>query len=98
VRGFGSWTRAQGHEQVDFDCCLEDVKVALNSIRKANPNVPTFLVGESMGGAIALRGASLYPELMDGVISSVPAAERFRQKRTDLKVALEFLKRTKQEI
>lgn len=92
VRGFGSWTRAQGHEQVDFECCLEDVKVALNSIRKANPNVPIFLVGESMGGAIALRSASLYPELMDGVISSVPAAERFRQKRTDLKVALEFLK------
>lgn len=92
VRGFGSWTRAQGHEQVDFDCCLEDIKVALTSIRKANPNVPIFLVGESMGGAIALRSASLYPELMDGVISSVPAAERFRQKRTDLKVALEFLK------
>jgi thiol-disulfide isomerase/thioredoxin len=34
----------------------------------------------------------MYPELMDGMISSVPAGERFEQKRTDLKVALEFLK------
>lgn len=92
VRGFGSWARSAGHEQVDFESCLEDVKVALNAIRAANKGVPVFLVGESMGGAIALRAASMYPELIDGVISSVPASERFQAGRTDLKVALSFLK------
>lgn len=92
VRGFGSWMRAAGHEQVDFDACLDDVKKALSTIRAANVGVPIFLVGESMGGAIALHGAAHFPELMDGVISSVPAAERFQEKRTDLKVALDFLK------
>lgn len=92
VRGFGSWARSAGHEQVDFDSCLEDVRVALNAVRAANKGVPVFLVGESMGGAIALRAASLYPELIDGVISSVPASERFQAGRTDLKVALSFLK------
>lgn len=92
VRGFGSWMRAAGHEQVDFDACLDDVKKALSTIKAANQGVPIFLVGESMGGAIALHGAAHYPELMDGVISSVPAAERFQEKRTDLKVALAFLK------
>ncbi|NJL71187.1 MAG: alpha/beta hydrolase, partial [Candidatus Competibacteraceae bacterium] len=92
VRGFGLLGRAAGHEQVDFESCLEDVKVALNAVRAANKGVPVFLVGESMGGAIALRAASLYPELIDGVISSVPASERFQAGRTDLKVALSFLK------
>jgi esterase/lipase len=44
-----------------------------------------------MGGAIALKAAALFPDLIDGMISSVPAGERFKQKKTDLKVALEFL-------
>ncbi len=91
VRGFGSWMKADGHEQVDFKSCLQDVKVALQAIRNANPGLPVFLLGESMGGAIALRVTSMYPDLVDGLISSVPAGERFKQKKTDLKVALEFL-------
>ena len=86
VRGFGSWMKAKGHEDVDFDSCLEDVKGALESIHSAYPNLPVFLLGESMGGAIALRAASLYPELVDGLVSSVPAAERFKQGKTSLKV------------
>ncbi|MBX9938356.1 MAG: alpha/beta fold hydrolase [Candidatus Obscuribacterales bacterium] len=94
VRGFGSWARAAGHEQVDFDSCLKDIEITLRSIRESsnNKDLPLIVVGESMGGAIALRAASLYPELMTAVISSVPAAERFQEKRTDLKAALDFLK------
>jgi alpha-beta hydrolase superfamily lysophospholipase/thiol-disulfide isomerase/thioredoxin len=91
VRGFGSWMKAEGHTQLDFDACIDDIKVALQSIRKANPGLPVFLLGESMGGAIALRAASQYPELIDGLISSVPAGERFQSGRTDLKVAGHFL-------
>ena len=45
-----------------------------------------------MGGAIALRACSMFPDIIDGLISSVPSGERFQQKKTDLKVALEFLK------
>jgi acylglycerol lipase len=92
VRGFGSWMKSQGHSQVDMKACLTDVKSALEAIRQAHPGLPVFLLGESMGGAIALRVASLYPDLVEGVISSVPAGERFQQKKTDLKVAFEFLK------
>lgn len=91
VRGFGSWMKAQGKEEVDFKACLEDIKVALQSIHAANPGLPVFLLGESMGGAIALRATAMYPDLVDGLISSVPAGDRFKQKKTDLKVALEFL-------
>jgi alpha-beta hydrolase superfamily lysophospholipase/thiol-disulfide isomerase/thioredoxin len=91
VRGFGSWMRAKGHEQVDFKACLSDVAGALKAIRRANPDIPVFLLGESMGGAVALQAAALYPDLIDGLISAVPAGERFKQKRTDLKVALQIL-------
>ena len=92
VRGFGSWMKAKGNEDVDFDQCLEDVRATLMAIRTSNPGTPVFLLGESMGGAIALRACSMFPEIIDGLISSVPSGERFQQKKTDLKVALEFLK------
>ncbi len=92
VRGFGSWMKANGHAKVDFDGCLVDIETAIRSIRAANPGLPVYLLGESMGGAIALRFAALHPDLIDGLISSVPAGDRFQQKRTDLEVALKLLK------
>ncbi len=96
VRGFGSWKEAKGHQEVDFKDCLNDVKGALIAIHKANPELPVFLVGESMGGAIALQATALYPDLVQGLISSVPAGDRFKQKRTDLKVAMHILEPNKQ--
>jgi alpha-beta hydrolase superfamily lysophospholipase len=91
VRGFGSWMKAQGHENLDFNGCIEDIRSALKEIHNAHAGLPVFLLGESMGGAVALRAASTYPDLIDGVISAVPAGERFRQRRTDLKVAFDVL-------
>ncbi|MBU6455295.1 MAG: alpha/beta hydrolase [Cyanobacteria bacterium REEB67] len=92
MRGFGSYRQAKGHEEVDFDGCLDDVYRTLKSIRRAQPTKPVFLLGESMGGAIALHAAALRPDLIDGLISSVPAGDRFKQGHTSLKVALQFLK------
>lgn len=91
MRGFGSWMEAKGREKVDFAACFEDVKAVLRVIHRAHPGLPVFLLGESMGGAIALQATAMYPELIDGLISSVPAADRFQQKRTALKVALHLL-------
>ncbi len=88
VRGFGAWMEAKGREKVDFDHCLNDVRTTLKVVHRAHPGVPVFLLGESMGGAIALRVTSMYPELVDGLISSVPAGDRFKQGKTSLKVAL----------
>jgi alpha-beta hydrolase superfamily lysophospholipase/thioredoxin-like negative regulator of GroEL len=92
VRGFGSWMKSGGKQEVDFNGCLDDIRTAIASIRAANPGLPFFLLGESMGGAIALRFASQHPEMIDGLISSVPTGDRFQQKKTDLKVAVEMLK------
>ncbi len=91
VRGFGSWMKLKGDADIDFAACLNDIKTTIKSIRAANPGLPVYVLGESMGGAIALKSAALFPDLIDGMISSVPAGERFKQKKTDLKVALEFL-------
>ncbi|SRR5579875_967 len=92
VRGFGSWMKNQGHTQVDFNDCIADVQKALETLHKANPGRPVFLLGESMGGAIALRVTALYPDLVSGLISSVPAGDRFKEKRTAASVALHALK------
>ncbi len=91
VRGFGRWLQVEGHSDVDFANCLQDIKHTLQNIRKQHPGLPVFLLGESMGGAIALRATAMYPDLIDGLVSSVPAGDRFSQKKTDLKVALQFL-------
>lgn len=91
VRGFGSWMKADGREQVDFDACITDVEGALKAIHRAHPGLPVFLIGESMGGAIALQAGAKYPDLVSGIVSSVPAGDRFQQGKTDLKVALHLL-------
>lgn len=91
VRGFGSFMEAKGRERVDFEGCLLDVQSTLKVIRRANPGLPVFILGESMGGAIALRATALYPDLVDGLISSVPAGDRFKQKKTNLTVALRLI-------
>lgn len=91
VRGFGSYMAAQGREKVDFEDCLEDVRKTLKFIHKVHPALPVFLLGESMGGAIALRVTALNPNLVDGLVSSVPSGDRFHQGETKLKVALKLL-------
>ncbi|PZM78013.1 MAG: hypothetical protein DKT66_27460 [Candidatus Melainabacteria bacterium] len=91
VRGFGSWMKAGGKGKVNFDDCLADIKQTCESIRAANPGIPVYVLGESMGGAIALRAASMYPDLIDGLISAVPAGERFNQGKTSMKVFLNLL-------
>ena len=91
VRGFGSWMAAQGREKVDFDGCMEDVKSTLKVVHRAHPGLPVFILGESMGGAIALRACAQFPELVDGLISSVPAGDRFKQGQTKLTVAFHLI-------
>ncbi|HEY9680477.1 MAG TPA: alpha/beta fold hydrolase [Oculatellaceae cyanobacterium] len=91
VRGFGQWQQIEGHSDIDFANTLTDIEKTLKSIRLRYPRLPIFILGESMGGAIALRATALSQESVDGVISSVPAGDRFKQTGTKLKVAEELL-------
>lgn len=90
VRGFGSWRTLRRYDELDFDSCASDIKDLAKILKTYNPGVKLFLVGESMGGAIALQSACKC-NLIDGVISSVPAADRYNGKQTTLKVALTIL-------
>ena len=75
VRGFGQWASQPAHDTMDFESCLTDVEQGLKVLHKAYPNIPVVLVGESMGGAIAIQAASRYPKLVNGLVSAVPSAE-----------------------
>lgn len=95
VRGFGAWQSQYGTQTVDFDRALKDISAVITMIKSIHPGVPVFLLGESMGGAIALRAASEFGSDMDGVISSVPSAERYGEKQMATQVAKHFLRNPK---
>ncbi len=92
VRGFGSYLSSKGGDKLNFHQCLTDLSTVLKIINKDNKSIPIYLLGESMGGAIALQVTALYPELMNGLICSVPAGNRYKASSTDLDVALHIMK------
>ncbi len=92
VRGFGSYRNDEVYEHVDFDAIIQDLQRILTALRHDYPGVPMFLLGESMGGAIALRVTALSPDLVDGLVSSVPSGARFQARSTTLEVAVRLLK------
>ena len=92
VRGFGSYRNDEVLQKVDFKGIIFDLQRILSELRIDYPNMPIFILGESMGGAIALRIAALSPNLVDGVISSVPSGSRFRANSTAIDVAVHFMK------
>jgi len=98
VRGFGSWQNTNDASHLNFDQTFTDVKNALVAIRRVNPGLPVIIVGESMGGAIALQACAANPNLVDGLICSVPSRQHNGQKTTSLKAALGLLYRPNAEM
>jgi len=88
VRGFGSWQNTEQARQLDFTQAFSDIKNSLEAIKRGNPGLPIIIVGESMGGGIALQAAAANPTLVDGLICSVPSRRNSGQKTTNLKAAL----------
>jgi acylglycerol lipase len=66
-RGFG-WNLARGYWP-GSDTLVADAREALRLVRARHPGVPVYLLGESMGGAVALAAG---PTDIDGVILSSP--------------------------
>ncbi|HEY9778128.1 MAG TPA: alpha/beta fold hydrolase [Planktothrix sp.] len=91
VRGFGSYLTDKGRERLDMDGCIDDLKTVAKVLRRDNPNLPLFVLGESMGGAIALRLTAEAPDLIDGLVCSVPSGSRYKSRRTALNVALRYI-------
>jgi acylglycerol lipase len=97
VRGFGSYRNDEIYQRVDFKAIIGDLQRILGELRVDYKDLPIFVLGESMGGAIALRLAALSPQLVDAVVSSVPSGSRFHAKSTALEVAVKFLKNSHQQ-
>ncbi len=91
VRGFGTWMQLKGEQKCDFESCIADVQQALKVLHTVYPNKPIFVLGESMGGAIAMRVTADHPELVDGLISCVPSGDRFHKTKNQLRVALHLI-------
>ncbi|MBY0357053.1 MAG: lysophospholipase [Candidatus Obscuribacterales bacterium] len=91
VRGFGAWMQRTSEARVDFEGCLADIEGALRTLRASYPHTPIFLVGESMGGAIVLRAASRNPQLVDGIVCSVPSSDRYAKISSEIIVGAHYL-------
>ncbi len=71
-RGFGQ-APARGYWP-GTDAMVSDARAAISALRAARPAVPVFLMGESMGAAVALLAATEAPQLpVDGLILMAPA-------------------------
>lgn len=93
VRGFGSWIGdAKEEKRLDFYQTLLDLRSTVYWVKRMNPGVPVFLLGESMGGAIALQATALFPECVSGLIASVPGADFYGGKKTAMEVALRMVR------
>lgn len=91
VRGFGTFLAHKGQEKLDMVNCVRDMKAVISILRRDNPEMPLFVLGESMGGAIALRIGEQIPNEINGLICSVPSGSRYGAKKTALKVAWHFI-------
>lgn len=92
VRGFGTFQKMEkGARKVDFEGCMRDVKDALDLVHNLHPGMPVFIVGESMGGGIALQAGSRYQEMISGIISSCPASERHHTFSASVRVGANLL-------
>jgi alpha-beta hydrolase superfamily lysophospholipase len=67
-RGFG-WTATRGF-WAGRETLVADARAAAALLRARHPDLPFFVLGESLGGAVALLAA---PEGVDGLILSSPA-------------------------
>ncbi len=88
VRGFGDWQKQKETSKVNLKDSLSDITQVLKELQANYPNLPIVILGESMGGAIALHCAAANPALVSGLISSVPAGDRFGQTDEEFKVGI----------
>lgn len=69
-----SWGRSEGVKGdgyvESFDAYALDLKLVLQQLRKRYPGTKNYVVGESLGGTVAMYTALKYEFLMNGVITS----------------------------
>ena len=92
VHGFGTFVEANGMETLSMEECVSDLTNIFSMLRRDCPDSPMFLLGESMGGALALRIMAESPELFNGLICSVPSGDRYKSFGTKIRIGADFIK------
>jgi alpha-beta hydrolase superfamily lysophospholipase len=79
LRGYGRWLDRQEDTsgvKVSYDRSVEDLKGLVKALKHEYPELPLFMVGESMGAGFSMRVAEAVPGLVDGLVLSSPAIKR----------------------
>jgi alpha-beta hydrolase superfamily lysophospholipase len=67
LRGFGRSTGVRGHID-NYRILVEDVAFVLNTIHERHPGAHIYILGHSMGGAIAAHVAAKHGDQLQGVL------------------------------
>lgn len=88
VRGFGGWLKLDNdNRKLNFKTCSDDIAEFLERIHQQHPNLPVYILGESLGGTVAASAAECCPNLVDGLILSAPARVVYNHKREIAQIA-----------
>ncbi|AKP68375.1 hypothetical protein ABM34_02295 [Companilactobacillus ginsenosidimutans] len=78
-RGHGKSEGKRG-DLTNTDELPDDCKIVIDIAKEQFPDLPTFLLGHSMGGHTVLKVATKYPGCVDGIIATDPLSIEFGQK------------------
>jgi alpha-beta hydrolase superfamily lysophospholipase len=70
--------------EVNYDKSFEDLKSLVEGARHEHPNLPVFLIGESLGAGLSIHAAKAMPGMVDGLVLSSPALKRRLVINTDV--------------
>ncbi len=80
LRGFGRWVTDGGKTvpegEIAFYRSREDIVGLILALREQRPNIPIYMMGESLGANLSLWIASVHPNLIDGVVIASPCSSR----------------------
>lgn len=76
LRGHGDWVVAgRGRPRVDYAGSARDLVQLTAQVRDKHPGLPVFVIGESVGAAVAINALSESPRLFDGMILASPGSK-----------------------
>ena len=85
MRGFGRWkaesAKWNGDNKVHFSQTKEDLLRVTDTLRRENPDLKIYALGERLGANFAIWLGSSKPNLINGVICSGPCYKRFTHVR-----------------
>jgi len=80
LRGFGRWRNENekfgGDNKIHYTQSQGDLVEVLSALRRMYPDIPVYMMGESLGANMSVWAASTHSDLIDGIILSSPCVKR----------------------